>query len=403
MLNLNGYKEYLSAHGANLAEIRRNRSYDHVNATFRGDPAYKRVYVLTKDGWRFEDAKYQRHSTESISKDAVDYYLQFRPGVRYPAGTYVIVPDERSPEINLSKTELIDPFRQPVQERTQWWMIVSRTESNMFIRHSILKCDWNFKWIYGGKIQECMGCLRSMSSYSSGISETDIGTYVDNLAAGWLPDTHYLYGEELSILGLSDTRTINYMTRFIISHNELDPRVFQVTKIRDVSPAGVIKFSLDQSEFDSKRDNAELMVCNYYANDGETVVGGTEDKWSDDVTNSRIYQMIINENGELVPYEGDNILPLTIGESSYYMVKFSGLDVTPIWRIVLLETDESLTDEETKYYRGLIKITTMDDGIVSVKPGKVNSLAGKRFALEVTDNKGEYYSSIETEVQRREA
>mgnify|MGYP004596765991 CR=1 FL=1 len=40
------------------------------------------------------DAKYVFHQDQSISKDAVDWYLQFRPGVEFPIGTIVIVPDD---------------------------------------------------------------------------------------------------------------------------------------------------------------------------------------------------------------------------------------------------------------------------------------------------------------------
>lgn len=400
MINIDDYRAYLTRKGDTLAEIRRNASYEQINATFKGDPAYKRVYVLTKTGWRFEDAKYQRHSTESISKDAVDYYLQFRPGIRYPIGTLVIVPDERNPQVNLSPSELADPFTQPEKERTQWWLIVDRTEANMFVRHSILRCDWNFKWIVDGKINECMGCLRSMSSYSSGISETDTAIYIDNLAAAWLPDTYFLYGNSIASLGLVDTRTIKYLSRFMITHNEFDPRVFRVTKIGDLSPAGVIKFSLDQTEYNPKRDNAVLMVCDYFTESGETVVDEADDRWSDDVANSSILRMELNDQGELVPYAGDDVASVNIGEPSYYKVKFSRLDVYPVWRISIIDLENKLTPEKKKYYQGLMKIASLDDGIVAVKPGKVNSLIGKKFLLEVMDKNGDYYSSIEMEVIR---
>lgn len=403
MVDLELYRNYLSNQGGNLAEIRRNRSYDHVNATFRGDPAYKKVYILSQDGWKFEDAKYQRHSTESISKDAVDYYLQFRPGVRYPVGTFVIVPDERSPEINLTKNELANPLLQPPEERTQWWIIVDRTEANMFIRHSILRCDWNFKWIIDGTINECMGCLRSMNSYSSGISETNVGTYIDNLAAAWLSDTYYVYGDKIKDFGLCDTRTIKLIHRFMITHNVLDPKVFRVTKIGDLSPAGIIKYSLDQTEFNSKRDNVDLMLCDYYTESGDVVVENPDDKWTDDVTNSSIAQLEINSDGELVVSNQPAILPLTIGQNSYYGAKFSSPDVMAVWRISIIDENNELSDEKKEYYEGLMRLTPMVGNVIAVKPGKVNSLIGKKFRLEVMDDKNEYYSFVDLEVGEREA
>lgn len=138
-----------------------------MDATFTRDPAYKKVYILTKDGWKWEDAKYQTHSAPSIQKDPVDYYLQFRPKTHYPVGSYVIVPDDTSPDINLSDDELINPFLQSTKNRTQWWIIVGRDEANAYVRYMILKCDWEFRWIYKGKLMTCWACSRNANSYTS--------------------------------------------------------------------------------------------------------------------------------------------------------------------------------------------------------------------------------------------
>lgn len=166
-MNINEYKTLLSSQGSNLGQIRKNKSDFLMNQTFTGDPEYKKVYILTRDGWKYEDAKYQVHTTPSILKDAVDYYLQFRPKVHYPIGTYVIVPDDTCSEINLLPGELQNPFLQPVSNRTQWWIIVGRTDANTFVRYSILKCNWEFKWIYNRKIKKCYGCIRNANSYTS--------------------------------------------------------------------------------------------------------------------------------------------------------------------------------------------------------------------------------------------
>lgn len=167
MIGLNTYKAALSSHGNDISQVSRKQSDLIMNTTFTRDPAYKKVYILTKDGWKWEDAKYQFHSTQSMAKDPVDYYLQFRPKTHYPIGSYVIVPDDTSPEINLSSTELQDPFSQPVKNRSQWWIIVGRDNANAYVRYMILKCDWEFRWIYDGKLMSCWGCLKSANSYTS--------------------------------------------------------------------------------------------------------------------------------------------------------------------------------------------------------------------------------------------
>ena len=58
MITMNSYKKSLSRQGRNLAQIRKKQSDEIMNQTFVDDPTYKRVYILTKDGWKFEDAKY---------------------------------------------------------------------------------------------------------------------------------------------------------------------------------------------------------------------------------------------------------------------------------------------------------------------------------------------------------
>lgn len=167
-MDLFSYKKNLQNRGNDLSQVRRNQSDEIINATFESDPAYKRVYILTRDGWKFEDAKYQLHSTPSILKDAVDYYLQFRPKVRYPIGSYVFVPDDRELELNFTDKELDNPFSLPDDEITQHcWFIVGRDDSLAYVRHNILKCNWNFKWIYNGKINTCWGANRSANSYTS--------------------------------------------------------------------------------------------------------------------------------------------------------------------------------------------------------------------------------------------
>lgn len=167
MITSTNYKQLLSSRGTSQGEIRKKQSDYLMDITFTRDVAYKKVYILTPDGWTFADAKYQTHTVQSIAKDAVDYYLQFRPSVHFPIGSYVIVPDDTSPEINLSSTELDNPFLQPINKRTQWWMIVGRDNANAFVRYNILQCNWNFQWVYDGEIMSCFGCVRNANSYTS--------------------------------------------------------------------------------------------------------------------------------------------------------------------------------------------------------------------------------------------
>lgn len=396
-MNISQYKNYLSSHGQTMGQVKRNQSDVLMNSTFTYDPAYKKVYILTKDGWQWEDAKYQTHSTPSISKDPVDYYLQFRPKVHYPIGSYVIVPDDTSPEVNLLHDELINPFTQPVKNRTQWWIIVGRDEAKDYVRYMILKCDWEFRWIYKGKLMNCWACSKLASSYTSGKWVDNISASLDDLTSSWLPDTYYTYGDRLEKLGMYDTRTIMHGQRFFMSNNDLDPKVYEVTKIKDINPQGVIKLSIKQDDLNEKRDNIELRICDYYTDEGEIRIDRPIIEAPDDMKSSKIYWMVVNEAGEL-DYSTDTSLELLrIGQTSYFMAEFSGNVIDTQWRIELIN-DDGLSKDDVLYYEGLITLTKFDSTTLAIKPAKASSLKGKKFILSVSDASGEYKSSIEVEV-----
>ena len=392
-MNINSYKNYLSTRGNTLGQVKRTQSDVIMNNTFTLDPTYKKVYILTKEGWKWEDAKYQFHSAPSISKDAVDYYLQFRPKVHYPVGSYVIVPDDTSPDINLEESEIDDPFTQPINNRTQWWIIVGRDEANAYVRYMILKCDWDFRWIYKGKIMTCWACSKNANSYTSGVWRDEYTLSLDNLTSAFIPDTYHVYGDKLEELGLCDTRTIMYMQRFFMSNNDLEPKIYQVTKITDINPQGIIKLSIKQDELNTKRDNIELHICDYYTDEGDIVIDEPVNEMPDTTKTSEIKWMTVNVNGEL---EQGVETELEIGKTYYYEVEFSDTGVDPQWRIIPMDT--TLTDEEKEYYIGLMKLTKFDASTLAVKPAKASSLKGKKFILSVSNSIGEYYSSIELEV-----
>lgn len=399
-MNISQYKNYLSSHGQTMGQIRKNQSDVLINSTFTSDPSYKKVYVLTKDGWKWEDVKYQTHSAPSIVKDPVDYYLQFRPKTHYPIGSYIIVPDDTSPDINLTKEELANPFLQPTKNRTQWWIIVGRDDSNAFVRYMILKCDWEFRWIYDGKLMTCWACSRNANSYTSGRWTDQYSSSLDDLTQAFLPDTHYTYGDNLEALGMCDTRTVMHGQRFFLSNNDLDPKIYEVTKIKDINPQGVIKLSIKQDELREKRDNIELRICDYYTDEGDITIDKPVLEVPDNTKSSIITWMTVNDNGELEENIDQNVI-LQIGQTYYFSAKFydntDEVKVDGQWRIKLVNTD-GFSEEDISYYEGLMKITKFDASTLALKPAKASSIKGMEFVLTVEDIDGQYESSIDVKV-----
>jgi len=393
IMNINQYKDYLFSHGTTMGQVKRNQSDVLMNSTFTIDPAYKKVYILTKDGWKWEDAKYQTHSAQSISKDPVDYYLQFRPKVHYPIGSYIIVPDDTSPDINLSEDELINPFTQPTKNRTQWWIIVGRDEANAFVRYMILKCDWELRWVYGGKLQTCWACSKLASSYTSGVWVSDLSASLDDLTSIWLPDVRYTYADKVESLGMCDTRTIMHGQRFFMSNNTLDPKIYEVTKIKDINPQGIIKLSIKQDELNEKRDNIELRACDYYNDEGDIQIDKPIVETPDNTKSSTITRMLRNDDGELE--EDFTQDKLQIGQAYFFVADFyNGEDIVEIdaqWRIELVNKDD-FNEEEISRLTTLMKITKIDSSTIAIQPAKSSALKGLEFNLAVTDIDGEYES-----------
>lgn len=175
MFDIDKYEEYLTTKGRNLSEVRKYDSATVVNTTFTGDTGYKKVYLLDpKQGWIWTDAKYSEHSKQSIAKDDVDYYLQFRPYEHHPVGTYVFVPND-SAEIGFAEENPKNPFKdanfEEIFKNGKLWMLVDRNNGTQFVRYMILSVNWEFKWIvkYKGenKIMSCYGITRTQSSYTS--------------------------------------------------------------------------------------------------------------------------------------------------------------------------------------------------------------------------------------------
>lgn len=415
MITMSMYEAMLLNKGRNLSQVRQNQSRLIMNATFTGDTGYKQVYILSKDnGWQYEDAKYSKHATPSILKDAVDYYLEFRPKVHYPVGTYVFIPDDEDYDIGFKEPSPADPFADENFSLKKLWMIVGRNDAVNFVRYNIIKCNWNFKWVdrFHGKdvILHVYGAIRNANSYTSGIWNADYGYYLDNITAFWVPDTHLLYGDKLYDYNLCDTRYIEHEERFMLTNNQIDPKIYKVTKVVDTVPQGIIKATVKQDELNRVRDNIDLMICDYFEDNGEAKI--EEATGSDMTKSSYIWTAHVNEKGELIrdgvsqAIRDSEYNKLSLGKLSYFIAEYYNdnnavvvNNIDPEWHIALVN-DNNYSSEDIIRFEKLIKIEEIDQNILSVKPSKAFDLIGKKFVLSVQQASGEYSSSITLEVQR---
>lgn len=227
MLDL--YKRRLLANGTYMGDALKKQSDMIMDNTFTRDIAYRKVLINDE----YVDAKYIIHTYYTISKDAVDYHLQFRPGVHYPIGTYVDIPDD------------VGTYNK--------WLIVARSDEPQFVKYNVLKCNWTFKWMDVNVVHECIGVLRMRNSYNSGVWHDYLTTTLENQNQFIVPTT-------------PETQTINYNTRFLISDNQINPIAWEVSKREDTFPVGVTFITVKQVLFNPNWDNKELMIAGYYKN-----------------------------------------------------------------------------------------------------------------------------------------
>lgn len=76
----------------------------------------------------------------------------------------------------------------------------------------------------------------------------------------------------------SDTKTILYDTKFLKSEaGRMPPLAYKVSKIEDTATIGITKFTMTQEMYDPARDNAELLIGNYYESAVEPEIFETEE------------------------------------------------------------------------------------------------------------------------------
>jgi hypothetical protein len=293
-------------------------------------------------------------------------------------------------------------------------MLVDRNNATEFVRYMCLPCNWDLKWISkvnGTKrIMHVYGIARSASSYTAGIWQADVSVELDQITGFWMPDVAFIFGEKHKDYDLDDTRYFVHDLRVMLTTNEINPKCYKVTKINELAPKGIFKCIVKQDEFDERKDNVELMVCNYYDEDGDVITDPITSENPDPEKSSEIFWAKLNENNELVKDDTTD-LSLSVGVTSYFMAEFSDDKVSNAeWRVSYVNVttdDETLSDERKSYYCGLLKITDFGESVVnetvissiSLRPNKVKQLIGKKFLLEVQNHDGEYASSIELEVK----
>ena len=239
------YKSRMAHRGANMSEMLRMQSNMVIEQTWDRDPNYRRVYVVkvnnglpkVTEQHELVDVKFNVETYQKLTSDEPAYLLQFRHGA-----------EKRNPDIAVGSYV----YMEDEDGEWKWWLLVALDERPQFRQYHILETNWTLKWVVDNKIHTCLAVQRYQSSYSSGLQSGSRITGVDDMTAIWVPTN-------------ANTQTIGYNQRFLISDVGRRPALcYEVSKISDTSPVGLIKFSLVQTTFNEETDNVDLMIADYW-------------------------------------------------------------------------------------------------------------------------------------------
>ena len=256
-----------------IGQIYKEQSDDMMNWTWDNDIQSKICYIYDfyhddqprlAEGMTYEnttktriDAKFIVKSYQSMDKDQVEYYIQFKPTQKthFSEGDelYYFETDYRKKYHNDNFIGLfIDiPNDENIYEK---WMILRTEPANQFPKYLILKCNYELMWIENNgteKIKRRMwSVLKMQSSYNSGLWTDLRFTSQENQDKVWLPLNPIT--EKIWYTNESSKNM-----RVLVSSFTDNAIAWQISKVENAQPLGVQKLTLYQDFFDQHRDYIE--------------------------------------------------------------------------------------------------------------------------------------------------
>ena len=287
------------------------------------------------------DAKFIISSYGSIDKDQVAYHLMFRPSqpiefnegdelyyyetdyrerydMRFPIGLMCDIPDEKGVYVK--------------------WLIIDFEESNQFMKYTILPCDYRLQWISieGNKRvkRQMWCCTRAANSYTSGRWLDRYVLSLDDINKILIP-----LNPITENLGYTDKENVNQ--RIILSAKIPNPLTWQISKVENTKPIGIIKITLDQDSYNPHTDYIER---DEYGN----IIGMWADFYSSEITP-------VNQDNPIIQSQN----PACILLSSNNNLKIGGS-----YKLITMQiVDDDMLDITNDYPISSVKWTCLIDGI----------------------------------------
>ena len=275
-----------------IGQIYKEQSDWAMEQTWWNDPQSKVAYIYDyfhddqpeiKDHMTYEnttktriDIKFIVKSYQSMDKDQVDYYIQFRPdekfdftekdelyyyekdfhkkyGADYPIGMMIDIPDDRG-----------------IYHK---WLICRDEPANQFPKFLILPLNYRLYWIEqdGDKrYKRNMWCaIRMQASYTSGSYVDKVFSRPDNQTKLW-----FSMNSITEKFWYSDDNDKNM--RLIVSAPIKEPVTWRITKCENAQPLGIQKLTLYQDRFNEHTDYVNLETGEMYANYFDSEIAPTD-------------------------------------------------------------------------------------------------------------------------------
>lgn len=312
-----------------------------------------------------EDIKFIHKEEQPFNSQQVQFFIQFKPRVHYPLGTYIDIPDE--------------------QYKMKRWLIVKKDDDAQFNRYSILPCNYTVKWIYKNHIYECLTVIRSVNSYSSGVKERDVIYTTDNRCKMIMPT------DEVS-------QALFYDVRLIVSSDRPIPFVWKTTKIEELTPEGVSQFTISQDVFNIETDKAEDGTI--IADINTQVILPDKDEEHTDIhsviTSYRVTKDVVQEFKDRVALIGKTIRFIgKFYDAEGNELPYNDTSLVPKWTINGLSSLDSEGNEVFDYSN----YTVDKDYVLTFKVNKDYYLGGTRFSVTFSNQRGMYSSTMELEIE----
>ena len=371
----NSYKTRMNALGSYDGEAKRKHSQKIMEASWMRDTATKPVYVKwVNSGLPVVEhndtpvyAKFNVKSYHNVTGDEVAYLLQFKqediknnPNIK--VGSYVQI-----------RNEMDEP---------EWWIIYHFDDRPQFRQFSILKCLWVYKWVShkDGKrvIHQCLGAPRNQNSYNSGEWLDYYTQVVENQHIAIMPSN-------------DDANTIGYETKFLISNEgRYPPIAWNVSKVQPAINGAITRFTMTQEQFNPLKDNAELMIADYYESYVEPSLPDANEHLAESVTWSMNNSSMARDL-EIV-YSGMPTVRAGGGYKKFTLKEREGDDLVELtddiandikWDIVFSDGDKT-------------NFELVPDGkICKVKCKSDHSLIGKTFSIIANSTYGSKSVTVE--------